>query len=419
MIILGGGLGSRLYPLTARRAKPAVGFGASYRLVSGPISNCINSGLRKIFVVTQYEPAPLERTLRGYNGVAVATLAGEFISVLSPRMRGAEGQFFLSEAHSLVELRNVFEQAEPDYVVVTMADQLMAIDLSDPLETMVDAGARAALVYTPVPLEEARGNLGVVRVAQNGMIEGMDEKPDNPVAALGENGRCYANVALYAFEGGRFFEMLDHIALEHDPSITLSKSGIPWLIEHGVVGYNLEQNPVPGALASERGYFEDMGTLETYFTANMHMCQTSPRFNIFNRRWPLHPDPSQSRGPSKVDASYVDQVLYGGDVIVQRNVHLEQAIVSGRQIVCEGARLKEVVLLGEGTVGAGCHITRTVMDKRVMVPPGTVVSPEHPPVGTLTYDDAQNRLKQGMFEPILPVVAGGILYIPRGYEFVQ
>lgn len=417
VIILGGGLGSRLYPLTASRAKPAVPFGASFRLVSGPISNCINSGLRKIFVVTQYEPAPLERTLRGYAAIAAAPLVGDFLSVLSPRMRGVEGMFFRTEAHSITLLRRVFEQSEPDFVIVTMADQLMAIDLCALIEMMSDAGALSAMVYTPVSIDEARGKLGVLTVDHNGMVSRIDEKPDNPVAAQGEQGRCHANLALYAFESKRFFEMLNHIEQQHDPSVTLSRSGIPYIIERGAIGFNLEQNPVPGAGIAEHGFFEDMGDPKTYFETSMHMCQTSPRFNIFNQHWRLHPDPSQSVGPSKIDASHIDQVLFGGDVIVQRGVKLDQTIVSGRQIVCEGTRLRETVLLGEGTVGAGCDITRTVIDKRVVVPPGTVLSPEHLPKRTLTYDEAQHMLTQGIFEPIPPVVADGILYIPRGYQF--
>ena len=418
VLILGGGRGERLFPLTAERAKPAVPIAGNFRLISLPVSNAFNSGLHHCSIFTQYEDVSLKRSIRN---MSARCGRNESISVLSPRLRGKEPQFFLSDGHCLTLYQDVIRRSGARIIVVTMADQLMKMNFLGPILSLIESDTKAVLVYKTVRTAEARRNLGVLEIdPKNKKILGMDEKPESPREISARPGYCNANLAFYVFYADVFFEMLAHMESSHDPDEPLSKTGIPFIIDHGAIGFDIADNAVPGASAQEAQYFEDLGTLDRYFESAMSQCGSNPPFNFYSRGWPIFSSAKDPQSPAKIDGANIQSVLLGPNVILQRDINLADCVISNGQQIGEKSRLKECVLLGgdRSFVGRGCWLYRVVLDKDVVVPDGTNLSPTSPPDDMVRYQDIALTLKDNVPNPVPPILSdAGVLFIPKGYQF--
>lgn len=411
-IIPAGGEGSRLYPLTKSRAKPAIRIGATHRLIDISLSNCLNSMITRIFVIVQKTPQSLIRHLEGYQQ-GVAQMRGQFVRVLAPPK--IEDRFFLSDADCLVQLKVNFADSlnNLQYVLVAMADQILKIDYRDVLNTLVGSLADAILVYREVPIETAQNNLGVVEIGTDEHVLNMEEKP--PAPKQSRPGYCLANLAMYLFSAAAFFEMLEEIST-HPPHTRLSTSGINWLIRtRRVIGYNLMQNHIPGVDKAERGFFADTGTIETLFETQMAMCHREPKFNFFSKDWPIFTAATWPLCATKIDApARIDQALFGWNVIVQDRTTILESIIGSGSIIGHDARLTRSILHENVVIGPGAVLENVIVDSEVHVPAGCQLGPRNLPPGTLKFQDAYELIKTGEEPPLYPVLSEqGILVIPK------
>lgn len=418
-VVLAGGGGTRLYPLTLRRAKPAVPIGGHHVLIDLPLSNLLNSVITHNFVVVQYQSASLMTHLDGYQS-GIAPMRGQFIRVLAPPREVP--RFFESDSDSLVQLRWNFEESSAEIVIVMMADQIVKIDLRQVVHEFLERDADAAMVYRAVSLEQARKKLGVLELDQDGFVRELNEKPERPDGSAEYPDQCLANLALYVFRKPVFLEMLSYIEAEHLPNDQLSVTGIPWIINHKrVLGYDLMQNVIPGMSERERGYFRDAGTLDSWFEMQMELCHRDPVLNLYSRQWPYFTAPVWPTAPAKFDrVERIDQAMIGPNVICQDDTMVFESVLSTGSIIGEGSRICRSVLLNDVRVGKNCTLNGVVIDDGITIPDGTFLDGLSPPKNTMKFADAyQQLITDGCEVPrATPILSdNGILFIPRDYSF--
>lgn len=415
-IALAGGEAMRLGPLVYRRAKAAVPMGATMRMIDSTISTVINSGIGRCHVIVQKLPWSLMEHLEGFR-FGVAQMRGEFLRVLTPPKR--EGRFFESDADSLLQTEMRWDALDFEFVVLLMADQLVRVDLRQVIGALIQSGADGAFVYLPVPVDEAKGRLGVLELDTSGRIIRLDEKPTKPKEAPGRPGLCNANLAMFCLKRPRFLDLLERIRAG-SPELTLCQDSIPWLIaECNIIGHNLEDNAIPGMGSSERPFFADMGTLDSWYDTQIGLAMRKPAFNLFNHQWPMFTAPHWPMGPAKIDAArLIDRVLLGWNVIVQDQVTATLSVLGTDAIIGRGGEIDHTILLGGNQLGEGCSLSRVVLDKDVNVPPGMILNPGSAPAGTLPFAEVYQLLRAGEQPPNVPVRSeNGILFFPKGYTF--
>jgi len=416
-VICAGGDGTRIDPLSRFRAKPAIPIGGHNRLIDIPVSNGLNSGLTRQYVIVQRLPHSLIRHLTGYSN-GVAQMRGQFVEVLTPSK--VEDRFFMSDGDSLLLSRKNLEAEKPEIVIVVMADQIVRVDFRQVIARMLATRADAVMVYLTVPIADAKGRLGVIEINSSGQVVGMEEKPLEPKPAQSGGTTCHGNLAMYAFRQPLFSQMLDYLGTQK-PETPLSQSGIPWLIaNHRVVAYDLRENNVPGTTVEERGYFADVGTVDAWYLAQMAMCARNPVFNFYSKAWPILTAPTWPMSPAKFDEmQVVNQALCGPNVICQDRVTIVRSVIATGALVGHHSVVEESVVLDDGTIGHHCRLSRVVLDKDIVVPDGSVLSPDHPPAGTIPFAELYRKIRAR--EPVanVPVLSeGGILTFPKGYGFV-
>lgn len=416
-IVLAGGDGRRIWPLSDRRAKPAISIGGTNLLIDIMLSNLLNSSVTHTYVAVQSRPHSLMSHLEGYHQ-GIAQMRGQFIRVLTPP--DVRDRISLSDADSLVQLRPSLDSAHFDIALVVMADQVVKVDFRQVIQHLLNTKADAVMVYHAVPLDQARGSLGVFEVDAEGRVLHMDEKPFDPKPSPVDPSVCFGNLAMYAICMPVFHRMLEVIARDFQPESTLSTSGIPWLIANSsVVAYDLMANIIPGVSETERGYFADTGTIDSWFAVQMDMCRRSPAFNCYDPRWPIYSVPVWPMSAAKCDDVHMDGVLLGWDVICQDGVTIHQSVVTTGSVIERGSTVTNSVILNRVQVGSNCVLDRVIIDEEVVVPDGTHLSPETAPSTTILFADAYNLIRQGRpIPPNSPVLSdGGILVLPIGYTF--
>lgn len=415
-VICAGGDGTRIDPLSRFRAKPAIPIGGHNRLIDIPVSNGLNSGLTHQFVIVQRLPHSLIRHLAGYSN-GVAQMRGQFVEVLTPSKE--EDRFFMSDGDALLLLRKNLEAESPEIVIVVMADQIVRVDYRQVIARMLASSADAVMVYLTVPIAEAKGRLGVLEISPSGWVTGMEEKPLEPKPAQPGGTTCHANLAMYAFRKPHFSLLLDYLGTQK-PEVPLSQSGIPWLISnHRVLAYDLRGNIIPGATAEERGYFADVGTVDAWHEAQMTMCGRKPAFNFYSGEWPIYTAPRWPMSPAKFDEmQVVRQALCGPNVICQDHVTIVHSVISTGALIGHHSAVERSVILDDVTIGHHCRLDRVVLDKKIVVPDGTVLIPDRPPAGTLPFAEVARKIRAREPVPNVPVLSeGGILTFPKEYRF--
>jgi glucose-1-phosphate adenylyltransferase len=366
VMVLAGGVGERLYPLTKERAKPAVYFGGPYRIIDFTLSNCINSGLRRIFIALQYKSLSLSRHIRmGWS--VVADELGEFVEILSPQKRVGE-HWYLGTADAVYQNLYSILRESPRYLIVLSGDHVYKMDYARMLRTHKERGAAATIGVIEIPSEEAH-RFGVLQTDEQDRITGFLEKPKN----LAAGDTVLASMGIYIFDMSLLVPALEEDA-RRPTSHDFGKDIIPALVGKApVFAYRFYDENKKGSK-----YWRDIGTLEAYFDANMDLCRVNPEFNLYDPEWPLRTYQVQAP-PAKF--VFADEGLRCGQAL--DSIISAGCIVSGSKItgsvLCPNVRvhsfceIEQSILMPGVRVGRHARVRRAIIDREVFIPRGAMI----------------------------------------------
>ncbi|MGD2118596.1 MAG: glucose-1-phosphate adenylyltransferase [Chromatiales bacterium] len=369
-LVLAGGRGARLYELTERRAKPALYFGGKFRLIDFPLSNCVNSGIRRIGVLTQYKAHSLIRHLSEGWSFFQREL-GEFVEIL-PASQRTTGDWYKGTADAIYQNLDIVRTLLPKYVLVLSGDHVYKMDYGALLAQHEQRQADLTVACVGVSLEEARG-FGVMSVDEDFRVCCFDEKPDDPQPMPGTPDIALASMGNYVFNTDFLFRKLEEDARDDSSSHDFGHDIIPSMIENQrVFAY-----PFLDEETGLQPYWRDVGTLDSYYEANMELVSVEPELNLYDRDWPIrtyHPQlPSAKfvfRDPDR-EGKALDSVVSAGCVISGSAV-IDSLLFSNVR-VHSYSRVSASVLLPEVEVGRHCRIHRAIIDRGCRIPPGTVI----------------------------------------------
>lgn len=369
-LVLAGGRGSRLGVLTDWRTKPAVPFGGKFRIIDFTLSNCLNSGIRRICVLTQYKSHSLiQHILHGWNRFNAER--GEFIDIVPAQQWLDEGSWYLGTADAVYQSLDIIESYSPEYVLILAGDHIYNMDYGEMLAAHVEAGADFTIACNVVPKAEAT-QFGVMEVDASGRVVAFDEKPADPKSMPGNPEAALASMGIYVFSRGYLGEQLRRDACEATSSRDFGKDLIPSAIARGdsVLAYPFT-NPGHGG----EHYWRDVGTRDAYYQANMELLSTKPPLDIYDMDWPLmtyQPQlpPAQFSGCGA--KCHVENSMVSGGCVVRRS-NLDNTVLFSNVKVHEDCELQGVVVLPGCEIGAGSRIKGAILDNQCQIPPGTVI----------------------------------------------
>jgi len=380
-LVLAGGKGTRLGPLTATRAKSAVPFGGLYRVVDFALSNLVNGGLQHIYVLTQYKSHSLNKHIT--TTWRLSSLLDNYVTPVPAQQRlGPRWQ--AGSADAIYESLNLIHADRPDLVLVVGADHVYRMDPRQMIEAHVAWGAGATVAAIPVPRQEAT-NFGVVQAAPDGhLIEVFLEKPSHPPGRPGRPDQALVSMGIYVFDTDVLVEALGKDAADEDSRHSIGGDLIPRLVrERAAHVYDFLQNKVPGAEPREAGYWREVGTIDSYFDAHMDLCAVHPVFNLYNDQWPIltyvPPQP-----PAKFVHDEGDRVGRAINSVVSNGVIISGGLVRNSVLspgvrVDSWARVERSVLLHNSRVSRYAIVENAILDKNVVVMEGATlgVDKEH------------------------------------------
>jgi glucose-1-phosphate adenylyltransferase len=374
-LVLAGGVGRRLGPLTADRAKSAVPFGGLYRVVDFTLSNLVNGGLQHIYVLTQYKSHSLNKHIT--TTWRLSSLLDNYVTPVPAQQRlGPRWQ--TGSADALHESMNLIRADRPDIVVVVGADHVYRMDPRQMIEQHVAWGARATVAAIPVPRKEA-AHFGVVQAGPDGhLIDAFLEKPPDPPGHPGQPDEALVSMGNYVFDTDALMEALGKDAADDGSGHSVGGDVIPRLVrERAAHVYDFRQNEVPGAEQREAGYWREVGTIDSYFDAHMDLCAIHPVFNLYNRWWPIlthvSPDP-----PAKFAHDDDGQAGQAIDSVVSNGVVISGGLVSNSVLspgvrVYSRSRVNRAVILHRSLVSRHAVVENAILDKHVVVAEGAMV----------------------------------------------
>lgn len=375
-MVLAGGAGTRLDPLTRERAKPAVPFGGRYRIIDFCLSNFINSGIYKLKVLTQYKSDSLNNHIS--RSWRMSAFLGHYCETVPAQMRTG-GDWYKGSADAIFQNLNLITDENPETVCVFGADHVYQMDVQQMLDFHRQRQADCTVAALPVPIEEG-SNFGVLEVAADGQVKNFVEKPSNPPPMPGDPTRCLASMGNYIFSTETLVREVTQDAKAESSAHDFGKSILGTLNQRArVYSYDFLQNLVPGLGQRERGYWRDVGTIDAYFQANMDLVAVEPIFNLYNLKWPIT-TASTSLPPAKfvfgdVATGRVGRAL---DSLVSEGCILsgglvERSVLSPRVRINSWAEVHDSILMENVAIGRHCEIRRAIIDKNVSIPPGTKI----------------------------------------------
>ncbi len=369
-IVLAGGKGTRLSPLTRERAKPAVPFGGKYRIIDFVLSNFINSGIYSIYVLTQFRSQSLLQHLsEGWQFGSL--LKNQFVIPVPAQMRSEDETWYQGTADAIYQNINLVEQADPHVVAIFGGDHIYRMNIASMIEYHAAKAAEVTIAAIPMPKKHA-DEFGVIEAADDDRILGFHEKNPNAPTMPGDPDQVYASMGNYIFSTRTLLSLLEEDAKHPESNHDFGKDILPKLAGRGrMYAYNFETNRIPGEPVDSAPYWRDVGTIEAYYEANMDLRYVSPALNLYNREWPLR-STSYSDPPAKFtfdDANRrgqaIDSIVSGGCILsggVVRNS------VLGRGVrVHAGAMVEDSVILDNCDIGRRAKIRRAILDKNVRV----------------------------------------------------
>jgi len=369
-LVLAGGRGSRLYELTDRRAKPAVYFAGKFRIIDFPLSNCVNSGIRRIGVLTQYKAHSLIRHLvHGWSGFR--TELGEFVEVL-PASQRTSGEWYAGTADAIHQNRDIIEALHPRYVLVLAGDHVYKMDYGEMLAHHVAKGSEMTVACLTVSLEDAKG-FGVMTVNDEHRVTGFDEKPAQPRPMPGSTDQALASMGIYLFNTDFLFEQLNRDAANPTSSRDFGKDIIPSIIgSHAVYAY-----PFLDPRTGRQPYWRDVGTLDSFWESNMELVSVDPELNLYDEEWPIltyHRQlPSAKfvfRDPGR-EGKALDSIVSGGCII--SGAAIVNSLLFSNVRVHSYSTVTDTVVLPEVVIHRHCRISHAIIDRGCVLPEGTVI----------------------------------------------
>ena len=390
-VLLAGGQGERLWPLTRDRAKPAVPFGGVYRIIDVTLSNCLNSDLRRVFVLTQYKALSLNRHVR--RGWSVLMGLGDFIEVLPPQMRVSQ-HWYQGTADAVYQNIYSIGSEQSSYVFILSGDHIYKMNYQKMLEQHVEAGADVTVATLEVAPEEASKRFGVLETDNNWRIVGFEEKPEHPKESLVHPGKVNASMGVYLFNRQLLLPMLIADAENPSSSHDFGKDIIPRIIEkYRVFAYNfLDENK------KDMSYWRDVGTVEAYHEANMDLVSVSPIFNLYDKTWPLHTWQQQYPPAKFVFADperkgvALDSIVGAGSIVSGGRV--EKSVLGLDVRVNSYSEVDDSIIFNHVIIGRHSRIRRAIIDRHVNLPEGTVIG----------YDREADRARYSVTESGVVVV---------------
>ena len=378
-IVLAGGEGKRLAPLTADRAKPAVPFGGIYRLVDFVLSNLVNAGYLRIVVLTQYKSHSLDRHIT--TTWRMSTLLGNYVTPV-PAQQRLGPQWFSGSADAIHQSLNLVYDEQPDHIVVFGADHVYRMDPRQMVEQHIASGSSVTVAGLRIPRSDAHG-FGVIQTGPDGRsIEAFLEKPSDPPGLPDDPAMVYASMGNYVFSTEALLEAVKMDAGDEGSVHDMGGNIIPMMVQRGGAQvYDFADNVVPGQTDRDRGYWRDVGTLDSYYDAHMDLVAVHPVFNLYNRQWPILTT-SPALPPAKFVFEEEGRVGQAVDSLVSQGViisggRVRHSIISPGVRVHSGSEIDGSVLLHGVDVGRGAVVSNAILDKNVVVWPGATVGVDH------------------------------------------
>jgi glucose-1-phosphate adenylyltransferase len=398
-IVLAGGKGTRLYPLTKERAKPAVPFGGKYRIIDFVLSNFINSGIYSVYVLTQFRSQSLLQHLsEGWQFGGM--LKNQFVIPVPAQMRSAGETWYQGTADAIYQNINLIEQADPHVVAIFGADHIYRMNIAGMIEAHEHQNATVTVAAIPVD-RKFSSEFGVIETLPNGRIAAFHEKnPDAPTIP-GNPDSVFASMGNYVFSTRTLLRSLHDDAANPNSSHDFGRDILPQLVQNSeVYAYDFAENKIPGEPAENSAYWRDVGSIDAYYEANMDLRTVSPALNLYNRQWPLRtsgfPDP-----PAKFAFDMegrrgiaLDSIVAGGCIMSGGTV--KNSVLSRGVRVHTGALVEDSIILDNCDIGRHAKIRRAILDKNVRIPEG----------GTIGYDLEQDRKLHHVTETGIVVVEG-------------
>jgi glucose-1-phosphate adenylyltransferase len=400
-MILAGGEGRRLDPLTRERAKPAVPFGGRYRIIDFVLSNFANSGITKMKVLVQYKSESLNAHIQ--RGWRLTSLLNEYVEIVPAQMRVGP-KWFEGSADAIYQNLNIITDEEPEHTFVFGADHVYRMDVRQMLDFHLANKADLTVAAIPIPVAEAH-EFGIIEVDADGRMVSFTEKPKTGAKTMpGDSTRCLASMGNYIFTTDALVQEIVRDAGDSKSVHDFGKSIVSSMHERKrVFVYDFGKNTVPGQGVKERGYWRDVGSLDAYFQANMDLVAVDPVFSLYNDSWPIytiqHNQPPvkfvfNNARENRVGRA-TDSLVSEGCIISGGHVH--HSIVSPKVRVNSYAYIEESILFENVNIGRHCRIRRAIIDKHVEIPPNT----------TIGYDLEKDRKH-------FHVTESGIVVIPKG-----
>ncbi|MFI0981116.1 glucose-1-phosphate adenylyltransferase [Streptomyces sp. NPDC021093] len=368
-IVLAGGEGKRLMPLTADRAKPAVVFGGTYRLVDFVLSNLVNGDILRNCVLTQYKSHSLDRHIS--TTWRMSGLLGNYVTPV-PAQQRLGPRWYLGSADAILQSLNLVHDEQPDFIAVFGADHVYRMDPRQMLTQHVESGAGVTVAGIRVPRREA-SSFGIITPAADGTrVEQFLEKPTDPPGLPGDPRRVFASMGNYIFTTKVLVDALLRDADDEESVHDMGGSILPQLTERGTaMVYDFDDNHVPGETAQDHGYWRDVGTLDSYYEAHMDLVAEQPEFNLFNRRWPIYTHFGQLPPARFRSAGIASESIVGPGCVISGQV--TGSVLSPGVVVEPGAVVQGSVLHDNVRVGRGAVVRGAILDKNVDVPPGATI----------------------------------------------
>ena len=377
-LVLAGGEGRRLHPLTRERSKPAMHFGGRYRLIDFVLSNLVNSGFQQIKVLTQYRATSLVRHLaRGWS--LASTVVDEFIEPV-PAAMNIGPTWFRGTADAIWQNLDLLRESRPADVLVFGADHVYKMDVAKMLDHHRAVGADVTVAAVPVTRREAAGAFGCIQVDDSGWVRGFVEKPADPPPIPGDPERTLVSMGNYVFRTRTLIEELRRNAEQAGSTHDFGRDILTSLYDRGkVAAYDFTTQLCPGESEHSRGYWRDVGTIDAFYEANMDLVSVEPRLNLYNELWPIR-GVHTGAGPCKfvfADEAHkrvgmaVDSIVGGGSIVSGGSV--ERSVVFSRVRINSYSQVSDSVLFPRVDVGRGARLRRCIVDKGVRIPPGEVI----------------------------------------------
>ena len=391
-MVMAGGQGARLMPLTDKRSKPAVPFGARYRIIDFVLSNLVNSGIYTIYLLVQYKSQSLIEHVRKAWTIS-PLFPDQFVTVVPPQMLDGHG-WYAGTADAVCQNMNLIETQHPDLVLVFGADHVYRMDVSQMIAYHLEREADVTVAALPVPAEQSK-SFGVIAADRDGRITGFQEKPAHGMPIPGDPSRVYASMGNYVFRAACLVRALRD-AHKHGGT-DFGSHVIPRLLEsHRVFAYDFATNAVPGIKPyEEHGYWRDVGTIDAYFAAHQDVLGLEPRLDLFNPQWPVYS--SNYQGPvARVLRGDIDNSLLAAASVIQ-DARVRSSIVRREAVIEPGAELEDCIIMDYVRVCSGSRLRRTIVDRHNLIEHDTRIG----------FDPDEDRARYS-------VSPGGVVVVPKG-----